>query len=132
MNKRKYLGLLLALCAVAGSAAFAVSAIGGSNSWPFTSVTPADLAPAGLTLTSATPPANLRITAAEAAAAAGKFQGNRVLEEHFMRCVDPNIGPKKLNEDCWAVSMHGISYRYDVVLVDARSGKVIGGFPGYY
>jgi hypothetical protein len=132
MSKRKYPALFLLLCAVAGSVAFAVIAIGRSSSWPFTSVTPADLAPVGLTLTGATPPPNLPITAADAAAAASKFQGNRVLEEHFMRCVDPNIGPKKLDRGCWAISMSGRSYRYDVVLVDAKSGKVIMGIPGYY
>src|SRR6266576_111941 len=97
-KRRKYLALTLLLCAAAGSA---FAAIGRSAAWPFNSVTPAELASGGVTLTEATPPANLPITAADAAAAASKFQGRPVLEEHYMHCVDTTKVPK-LDQDCWA------------------------------
>lgn len=131
MTKRKYLALVLLLCAVGGSVVFAAIEMGRSAAWPFKSVTPAELAPVGLTLTTANPSAQPSISAADAAAVAHRFQGNRVLEEHLMRCVQPNVGPRKLDRNCWAVSLTGIGIRYDVVLVDAQNGKVIEGIPGY-
>ena len=104
MSKRKkYLALTLLLCAVVGSVVFSFAATGRSAAWPFTSVTPAELASGRVTLTAATPPANLPITAADAAAAASKFQGRPMLEEHYIHCVDTTKVPK-LDQDCWAIS----------------------------
>ena len=103
-------------------------------------------------MSAATPPANLPTTAVGAAAAASKFQGARVLEVHYVHCVDTTKVPK-LNEDCWAVAMnprgiavpggavvsrsgrspkawHRPTVRYDLVFVNASSGEIIEGTAG--
>ena len=145
-KRRKYLALALLLYAVVASLAFAFA--GNGSAFPFRSVTPGELARGGLTLSSASPPANLPITAADASAAASKFQGGRrALEVHYAHCVDTDKVPR-LSEGCWAVSIdpHGLkgtggphrfgtsgskvrarsnAFHYDVVFVDANSGKVI-------
>jgi hypothetical protein len=149
MSKRaKYLALALLLSAVAGSIAFAAAALGRSAAWPFVSVTPAELASQGVKLTAASPPADLPISAAEATAAASKFQGGRpALETHYVHCVDTTKVPR-LDEDCWAISINpkgmtapggaalasssasetitaSPAIRYDVVFVEPHGGKVI-------
>jgi hypothetical protein len=120
--------------------------IGQSPAFPFRSVTPAELARGGVTLSAVTPPGNLPITAAAGAARASKFQGGRrVLEVRYARCVDNQKVPR-LDQDCWAVAIdpHGLrgsgglvvmanghpkvrreQAHYDVVFVYAKSGKVI-------
>ncbi|SRR6266516_215892 len=146
MNRRRKYQALVLCVAVAGSIAFAFSASGRSAPWPFTSVTPQELAREGVTLTAATPPANVPTTAADAAAAARKFQGHRALEVHYAHCVDTTNVPR-LDQGCWAVSIdpRGMTapgglvlapsaytttpsspaIHYDVVFVDPMSGKVI-------
>jgi hypothetical protein len=134
---------------VAGLIVFAFADIGQSAAFPFRSVTPAELARGGVTLSAATPPANLPTTASGAVATVTKFQGGRrVLEVHYARCVDSQKVPR-LDQDCWAVAIdpHGLrghggpavmanghfkvrrkhaqAFHYDVVFVDANSGKVI-------
>jgi hypothetical protein len=148
-KRRKYLAVALLLVAIAGSVAFAFAAIGRSAAFPFRSVTPAELARGGVKVSAATPPANLPITAAQAAATARKFQGRSTLEVRYVRCVDATKVPK-LDQDCWAVSIdpHGLTalggpavtlngktrppskIRYDLVFIDADTGKVIEGSLG--
>ena len=152
-KRRKYQSAALLLgVAVAASVDFGVAGVGQSAAFPFRSVTPAELARGGVEVSAATPPANLPTTAARAASAAHKFQGARVLEVHYARCVDSDKVPK-LNEDCWAVSMnprgvavpggpavlrggkttkawHAPIVRYDLIFVNASSGKIIEGTAG--
>jgi hypothetical protein len=134
---------------VAGSVAFALTRIGHSAPFPFRSVTAAELAKgaAGVTLSAATPPANLPVTASEASASASRYQGRRpALEVHYALCIDPRGGFHPIHRDCWAVSIEPDGLRpsggiytgppnqtipyakvfsYDLVFVDANTGKVI-------
>jgi hypothetical protein len=149
-KRRKYLAVALLFgLVIAGSLVLAFAEIGRSAAFPFRSVTPAELARGGVTLSAATPPADLPTTASGAAAAARKFQGGRrVLEVRYVRCVDSQKVPR-LDQDCWAIAIdpHGLTghggpqlfanghskvrrrhaqaFTYDVVFVDATSGKVI-------
>lgn len=149
---RKNLAFALLSCAAAGAIAFAFVDSGQSSAFPFTSVTPQELARGGVTLSTVSPPTDLPISAADATAAARKFAGGRrALEVRYVRCVDATKEPK-LDEGCWAVSIdpHGMTapggpvlmpsgtskprprpvVHYDLVFVDANSGKVIEGTLG--
>ena len=63
-----------------------------------------------------------------------KYQGHRVLEVHYVRCVD-SLKTPRLDQDCWAVSIdpHGVitpgpgptKIRCDLAFVTADTGKVI-------
>jgi len=132
-ERRRYLtAALVVAIATAGTLAFALAHIGRSAAFPFRSLTRAELASGGVEVSAATPPADLATTAAEAATAARKYLGHRVLEVRYVRCVD-SLRTPKLDHDCWAVSIdpRGVvtpgpaTTRWDLAFVAADTGKVI-------
>jgi hypothetical protein len=144
-HKYAYLVLVLALGATAAILAFVTAPNGKSNPpFPFTSVTPGQIAPAGLTLSA--PQASLpaqAVSALAASQAAHAFQGTAAtaLEAHFMHCVDTTAVPP-INQDCYAVSVDpaGIQFAgfrnappapatWGIVLVDPSGNPIetVGG-----
>lgn len=140
-NKYTYLAAVV-LCATAATIiALAVAPNGKSDTWPFTTVSPAQLASDGVTLDSpqaGIPSAAVSASVAEADASAAL--GNAaVREEHYMHCVDAQATNPSINQDCYVVSVdpsnipiEGSSkfpvpapMKWAVVLIDPATGNVI-------
>lgn len=102
---------LTALC-VLGAAALAASGCGGSRhasessrAGIFRTVPASKLAAGGVTLTAPRGPVpSADAGRAAARAASRRFGGRKVLEYHYVHCVDRQSAGA-LDEDCWAVSL---------------------------
>lgn len=102
--KRRYLVAVGAIVAAGVALALAITFTGSGGAAPgiFRTVSAKKLAAGGLRLgapRSATPSAASGRAAARAASK--QFDGRKVLEYHYVHCLDP----PGVNEDCWAVSL---------------------------
>ena len=140
-NKYTYLCLVAACAAIAAVIALTAAPSGKSGTpFPFTSVSAAQLASGGITLSSTTAaiPADAASTSTVAQAATA-YEGAAVREMHYMHCVDTWARPQ-INQDCYAVSMDpsGVVVlgspnmpppkpaTWEIELVDPTTAKVIG------
>lgn len=102
--KRRYLVAVGAVVAAGGAVTLAVAVTGSGGAAPgiFRTVSAKKLAAGGLRLSA---PRNATPSAASGRAAAQEaskqFDDRKVLEYHYVHCLDP----PGVNEDCWAVSL---------------------------
>ena len=77
----------------------------GGASFAFTTITPAQLYAAGVTLSNAQAPVPATAVSASAAAQVAKEMDNSAVKEvHYMHCVNTFVRPQ-INQDCYAVSI---------------------------
>lgn len=129
----------LSVGAALGALLLASSPTGySSNAWPFATVTPAQLAPAGVTLSDPTSSLNGAVSLSSAESAASAAFGASVREIHAMHCVDTTAVPN-IDQDCYVVSVDPSKVPlmsssvmpapdppvWAIVLVDPSTGKVI-------
>jgi hypothetical protein len=119
MTRKRYTYIaLVALCATA-VAAVLVAVPGGKSgtAFAFTTVTPAQMYAAGVTLSDAQAAVpGTSVSASAAAQAASAMVGTAVREVHYMHCVNTFVRPQ-IDQDCYAVS------------VDPANAPTLGGFP---
>lgn len=141
-GKRRYVGLATAAAILAAVAASLTATRGHAGSpFPYSTVTPAQMAQGGVSLTAAfnaAPQAAVGLQAAAIAASRAE-NGARVLEDHLMHCTDEWARNPRVDQDCYAVSVDPSNVpvlinpqdpvfnkpTWEVVFIDPTTGAVI-------
>jgi hypothetical protein len=107
MTKKKYTyAARTVLCVFAAVAALVLTPRGKSvTPFAFTTVTPTQLAGAGVTLSDPQAPVpGTAVSASAAAQVASAMNNSAVKEVHYMHCANTWVRPQ-INQDCYAVSI---------------------------
>jgi hypothetical protein len=102
---RKYIYLLAAVVAIT-LVVVMVPTGGAGTPFTFTTITPAQLATDGITLSNPEFPSPLNAVSSNTAAATASqaVSGGTVYETHYVHCLNTDANPQ-LNEDCWVSSV---------------------------
>lgn len=138
--RKKYAYIIALLLCAAAAGVFATSNGKSDPPFPFTTVTPQELAGGGVALTQAqTSPSGAAVAQSVANAHASAALGQAaVRESHYVHCLDTNEVPA-IDEDCYVVSVDASDLpvvaapgfpdpppmKWAVVLVDPTTGNVL-------